>query len=82
KRRAKATPGAINQHAKTLKSGARRINQRFFDLSTSSRAPRSAKTLATPEPEVDAPLHERLSFSPPYCRPSSGGRYRLPHGRV
>uniref|UniRef100_UPI00293EF9F4 UvrD-helicase domain-containing protein n=1 Tax=Gluconobacter sp. GP1 TaxID=3046423 RepID=UPI00293EF9F4 len=24
----------INQHAKTLKSGARRINQRFFDLST------------------------------------------------
>ncbi|MCP1250193.1 hypothetical protein, partial [Gluconobacter oxydans] len=23
----------LNQHAKTLKSGARRINQRFFDLS-------------------------------------------------
>ncbi|WP_211513031.1 hypothetical protein, partial [Gluconobacter cerinus] len=40
KRRAKATPGAINQHAKTLKSGARRINQRFFDLSRLSPSQR------------------------------------------
>ncbi|GAL98372.1 hypothetical protein ATR1_084c0001, partial [Acetobacter tropicalis] len=33
KLRSKATPGTFNQHATTLKSGAKRINQRFFDPS-------------------------------------------------
>lgn len=33
-RRSKATPGTFNQHATTLKSRAKRINQRFFDSST------------------------------------------------
>ncbi|WP_231866551.1 hypothetical protein, partial [Acetobacter malorum] len=33
--RSKATPKTVNQIAKTLKSRAKRINQRFFDPSTS-----------------------------------------------
>ncbi|MCP1197761.1 hypothetical protein NKW84_18275, partial [Acetobacter senegalensis] len=34
RRRSKVTPGTVNQHDKSMKSGTTRANQRFFDPST------------------------------------------------
>ncbi|MFB9915831.1 hypothetical protein, partial [Gluconobacter kanchanaburiensis] len=54
KRRAKVTPETLNQSAKKLKSPDKRINQQFFDPSTScSMTP--LETRAPPDRRVPAP---------------------------